>query len=52
MNVSGHRVEHAEIEKTPTEARQSIKTGHMRYVLGISLALAFVLMVVTYFAYF
>jgi hypothetical protein len=52
MNVSGQRAEHAEIEKTPTEARQSIKTGHMRYVLGISLTLAFLLMVVVYFSYF
>lgn len=52
MNASGHREEHADIERTPTEARQSIKTGHMRYVLGTSLMLAFLLMVITYFAYF
>jgi hypothetical protein len=29
-------------KKTPDEARQAIETGHMRYVLGISLALAIV----------
>ncbi len=34
------------VERTPTEARQSMKTGHMRYVLGISLALAVIAMVV------
>jgi len=52
MSVSGQRAGHAEVEKTPTEARQAIKTGHMRYVLGISLALAFLLMAVAYFSYF
>jgi hypothetical protein len=52
MNASAHREEHADIEKTPTEARQSIKTGHMRYVLGLSLTLALFLMVITYLAYF
>jgi hypothetical protein len=40
------------VERTATEARQSIMTGHMRYVLGISLTLAVVAMVITYFAYF
>lgn len=33
-------------ELTPDEARQSIKTGHMRYVLGVSLTLAVIAMVV------
>ena len=32
--------------KTPDEARQAIETGHMRYVLGVSLALAVVAMLV------
>ena len=27
-------------QKTPDEARQAIETGHMRYVLGVSLTLA------------
>lgn len=40
------------VERTPTEARQSMKTGHMRYVLGISLTLAILAMVITYFANF
>lgn len=50
--MSGDRVEHAEIERTPNEARQGVKTGHMRYVLGISLALAVITMVIAYFANF
>jgi hypothetical protein len=50
MNVD--QAEHAEVERTPNEARQSVKTGHMRYVLGISLTLAFLLMVIAYFANF
>jgi uncharacterized membrane protein len=33
-------------EKTPDEARQAIETGRMRYVLGVSLALAAVAMLV------
>jgi len=52
MTVPGQRVEHADIEKTPTDARQGMKTGHMRYVLGISLSMAVLLMVVAYVAYF
>jgi hypothetical protein len=40
------------VEKTETEARQSIMTGHMRYVLGISLALAVIAMVIIYAANF
>jgi hypothetical protein len=40
------------VEKTETEARQGMMTGHMRYVLGISLTLAVIAMVVTYAAYF
>jgi len=32
-------------QKTPDEARQAVETGYMRYVLGVSLALAVVAMV-------
>ncbi len=39
--------EESAVTLTPDEARQSIMTGHMRYVLGISLTLAIVAMVVT-----
>jgi hypothetical protein len=46
------QAEHAEVERTPTEARQGMKTGHMRYVLGISLALAVITMVILYFGNF
>lgn len=35
-----------------TEARQGVPTGHMRYVLGISLALVIVAFTVIYLAYF
>jgi len=35
-------------EKTPDEARQAIETGYMRYVLGVSLALAVIAMVVAF----
>jgi len=35
-----------------TEARQAVPLGHMRYVLGISLALVIVAFAVIYFAYF
>lgn len=38
-----------EPELTPDEARQSIKTGHMRYVLGVSLTLAIVAMAIILF---
>ena len=38
--------QHANIELTPVEARQAIMTGRMRYVLGISLALAVILMAI------
>lgn len=50
MNVD--QTEHAEVERTPTEVRQSVKTGHMRYVLGVSLTLAVITMVIAYFANF
>jgi hypothetical protein len=40
------------VEKTETDARQGLVTGHMRYVLGISLALAVIAMVVTLAANF
>jgi hypothetical protein len=33
----------------PDEARQSIMTGHMRYVLGVSTALAVVMMLIILF---
>lgn len=32
-------------ERTPVEARQAIMTGHMRYVLAISTALAAVALI-------
>jgi hypothetical protein len=35
-----------------TEARQAVPTGHMRYVLGISLALVIVAFSVIYLAFF
>jgi len=35
---------------TPDEARQSVKTGHMRYVLGVSLTLAVIAMVIAFLA--
>ncbi len=35
-------------EKTPDEARQAIETGYMRYVLGVSLALAVVAMLAAF----
>lgn len=34
------------VELTPVEARSGMTTGHMRYVLGISLALTVVTMAV------
>jgi hypothetical protein len=37
-------------ELKPDAARQSIKTGHMRYVLGVSLTLAVIAMAIAYFA--
>lgn len=44
MADSAQHEPHANIELTPVEARQAIMTGRMRYVLGISLALAVILM--------
>ena len=38
-----------EPELTPDEARQSIKTRHMRYVLGVSLTLAVIAMLLILF---
>lgn len=35
-----------------TEARQAVPTGHMRYVLGISLALVIIAFGVIYLTYF
>ncbi len=46
MADSAKQKRHANIELTPVEARQAIMTGRMRYVLGISLALAVLLMAV------
>lgn len=40
------------IERTETEARQAVTTGHMRYVLGISLTLAVMLMAAIYLVSF
>jgi hypothetical protein len=37
-----------QIVLTPTAARSAVKLGRMRYVLGISLALAIVLLIVAY----
>ncbi len=39
--------EESDVTLTPDQARQSVMTGHMRYVLGISLTLAIVAMVVS-----
>jgi len=38
-------------ELNPVEARQGIMTGHMRYVLGISLFLAVALLLIIWLAY-
>ena len=42
---------HAEgaVTKTPTDARQGVKLGVMRYVLAISIALAIVGVAIAYF---
>jgi hypothetical protein len=37
-----------QIVVTPIAARSAVKLGRMRYVLGISLALAIVLLIVAY----
>jgi hypothetical protein len=47
--VSNEESEHPHIELTPVEARQAIMTGHMRYVLGISLALSVIVLAIIYF---
>ena len=39
-------------ELTTNEAREGETTGHMRYVLGVSLALVVIAGVVLYFFYF
>lgn len=39
-------------ELNPTEARQGMMTGHMRYVLGISLALAVIVLASIWMMYF
>jgi hypothetical protein len=36
------------VTKTPTDARQGVKLGVMRYVLGISIALAIVGVAIAY----
>jgi len=38
-------------ELTPVEGRQGMMTGHMRYVLAISLSLAVIMMIVIWLAY-
>ena len=42
---------HAPKTLEQTEARQAVKTGHVRYVLAISLALCVVAFAVFYFVY-
>ena len=49
--MSGPTHEH-HTELTPVEGRQGMMTGHMRYVLGISLTLTVVMMIVIWLAYF
>jgi hypothetical protein len=44
--VSNDKSEDPHIELTPVEARQAIMTGHMRYVLGISLALSIIVLAI------
>jgi hypothetical protein len=39
-------------ELTTNEAREGETTGHMRYVLGVSLALVVIAGIVLYFFYF
>ncbi|HEY1612548.1 MAG TPA: hypothetical protein VGF97_02500 [Rhizomicrobium sp.] len=44
---------HVSSEVLPTvAARQGVTLGHMRYVLGISLALGIVALAIVYFIYF
>jgi hypothetical protein len=47
---SPHKADAREIR--PVQARQGFMLGHMRYVLGISIALAVVAFAVIYFLYF
>lgn len=44
--VSNEKSEDPHIELTPVEARQAVMTGHMRYVLGISLALSIIVLAI------
>ena len=44
--------DHHRPELNPVEARQGMMTGHMRYVLGISLFLAVVMMAIIWLIYF
>jgi len=48
--ASNEKSEDSHIELTPVEARQAIMTGHMRYVLGISLTLSIIVLAIIYFA--
>jgi hypothetical protein len=48
-----HRPSTAKAQRLPSvEARQGVTLGHIRYVLGISVALAVVALAVIYFSYF
>jgi hypothetical protein len=50
---SPDRASAAKAQRLPSgEARQGVTLGHMRYVLGISVALAVVAFAVFYFSYF
>jgi hypothetical protein len=44
-----HTPENGAVTKTPTQARQGVKLGTMRWVLGISMALAVVGVAIAYF---
>lgn len=50
--MSGPHEDEHPAELTPVEGRQGMMTGHMRYVLAISLSLAVIMMIVIWLAYF
>jgi hypothetical protein len=52
LNQPGSRRGYKTMRLEPEEARQGATLGHMRYVLGISVALAVVAFAVVYFSYF
>jgi hypothetical protein len=44
--------EHHASQLPPTDARQGVMLGHMRYVLGFGLALVVIAFAIIYFFYF